>query len=158
MTICSPGFSPSDTSTCASPVGALTTILRLCTLLSSTTQTYMLFPSLSPKTALSGMIVQLSCTSGPTSAVKRMLQVKPGFTAYKSRSNEGSSIVMLNTRSFGGYVQIFLQSRLEHMALEGIKLYKETGIFGTEEIKICIRYGELDTQVLCVDQLYDPFS
>ena len=44
------------------------------------------------------------------------------------------------------------------MALEGIKLYKETGIFGTEEIKICIRYGELDTQVLCVDQLYDPFS
>ena len=95
MTICSPGFSPSDTSTCASPVGALTTILRLCTLLSSTTQTYMLFPSLSPKTALSGMIVQLSCTSGPTSAVKRMLQVKPGFTAYKSRSNEGSSIVML---------------------------------------------------------------
>lgn len=44
------------------------------------------------------------------------------------------------------------------MPLEGIKLYKETGIFGTEEIKIYIRYGKFNTQVLGVDQLYDPFS
>ena len=45
--------------------------------------------------SISGTIVQLSCTNGPTSAVKRMLHVKPGFTAYRSRSNDGSSIVML---------------------------------------------------------------
>ena len=81
MTIFSPGFKPSEMRVCASPVGVLTVTCRLWTLLSSTTQTYILFPSLSPNTALSGMIVQLFCTNGPTSAVKRMPQVKPGFTA-----------------------------------------------------------------------------
>ena len=76
------------------------------------------FPSLSPNTALNGTIRPAILHQRDLHLLlKRMLHVNPGFTAYKSRSNDGSSIVMLTGIPVPvcGDVKILFQSGIENM-------------------------------------------
>ena len=89
---------------------------------------------LSPNIALSGTTVMLSSRNGPTSAEKRMLHVKPGFTSYRAWSKAGSSIVMVTgiPGTVCRYVEILLQFGVEDVPAVGVEFYAETLVFGAE--------------------------
>ena len=44
------------------------------------------------------------------------------------------------------------------MSFKCVELYKETRVFGAQQIKIRIRNGEFDTQIVCIDKLHDTLT